>query len=335
MVIANAVAPHTGAPRRAYKIEILLVSFSALLLEISYTRIISYKLFYYYTYLVIGLALLGIGAGGVIVAISRRVRRAETETILLWSLLLGAASVFVGYIVIALLRTDTLAIWNYGTFDSVSNIARLVVICLALFGSFLGVGVVIATLFSRGASEIGRLYFADLVGAGLACAVVVSLLGWIGPPATIMLAGLVLALAGLRLAARRRSFALVPAAVLSILLAVVVVGPELLPYERTDAVKGDLDDSGHIWDWSALFRVDALQFNPSSYLLFHDGLAGSAIYRYNGDPRSLTRFDTDPARSRSPRREPRRRTSSSSAPLEGMRSSRRCTSTRAISMPWS
>jgi hypothetical protein len=69
--------------------------------EISYTRIISYKL-YYYTYLVIGLALLGIGAGGVLVAVSRRARRAETEIILVWSLLLGAASVFAGYIVVAL-----------------------------------------------------------------------------------------------------------------------------------------------------------------------------------------------------------------------------------------
>ncbi|HMG27964.1 MAG TPA: hypothetical protein VKH36_14260 [Acidimicrobiia bacterium] len=195
MVTANAVPPHTGA-RRSYKVEILLVSFAALLLEISYTRIISYKLFYYYTYLVIGLALLGIGAGGVIVAISRRVRQAETETVLLWSLLLGGASVFVGYIVIALLRTDTVAIWKYGTFDSISNVGRLVVICLALFAAFLGVGVVIATLFARGANEIGRLYFADLLGAGLACAVVVSLLGWIGPPATIMLAGLTLSLAG-------------------------------------------------------------------------------------------------------------------------------------------
>ena len=50
---------------RSYTAEILLISFAALLLEISYTRIVSYKLFYYYTYLVIGLALLGIGSGGV------------------------------------------------------------------------------------------------------------------------------------------------------------------------------------------------------------------------------------------------------------------------------
>ena len=33
------------------------------MLEVGYTRIVSYKLWYYYTYLVIGLALLGIGSG--------------------------------------------------------------------------------------------------------------------------------------------------------------------------------------------------------------------------------------------------------------------------------
>ena len=43
---------------RAFYLEIFLVSFAALMLEISYTRLISFKLFYYYTYLIIGLALL-------------------------------------------------------------------------------------------------------------------------------------------------------------------------------------------------------------------------------------------------------------------------------------
>ena len=40
----------------------------------------------------------------------------------------------------------------------------------------------LATLFGRRPERIGRLYFADLVGAGIACAVVVSLIGSIGPP---------------------------------------------------------------------------------------------------------------------------------------------------------
>ena len=66
---------------RGYHLEIFLISFAALLLEISYTRVVSFKLFYYYTYLVIGLALLGIGCGSVLTSISKRLKRAQTDTI--------------------------------------------------------------------------------------------------------------------------------------------------------------------------------------------------------------------------------------------------------------
>src|ERR1700736_5116391 len=156
-----------GGSVRAYTLEILAVSFAALLLEISYTRVVSYKLFYYYTYLVIGLALLGIGSGGVFVATSRRLRRASTDTVLIWSFLAGAASVAIGYAVVASISIDTLNIWDYGTGAEFSAVAGLLAICLAIFSSFVAVGVVVATLFSRRTDKIGRLYFADLVGAGL------------------------------------------------------------------------------------------------------------------------------------------------------------------------
>lgn len=290
--MASVSTPASDAStRRGYVIEILLISFAGLLLEISYTRVISFKLFYYYTYLVIGLALLGIGTGGVLVAISRRLRRADTDTILMWGMLLGAASVALGYVIVAWIRTDTLAIWDYGTTRSFSNLVRLLVICLALFGSFVAIGVMIATLFARRSEHIGRLYFADLLGAGLACAIVVWLLGSISPPATITLAGAVLAFAGLGVAWRRRSRALWPGAALAAMLTVAVIAPGVLPYQRTDALKADLRDSGH---WSALFRVDVADVNGDLKLLFHDGLLGSGIWRFNGDVSTLSRFASDP-----------------------------------------
>src|SRR5213076_851815 len=174
------------------------------------------------------------------------------------------------------------------------SLARLVLICLVLFASFIAVGGVLATLFGRRSDEIGRLYFADLLGAGLACAVVVWLLGSIGPPATIMLAGLIMAGAGLRIALRRRSRIAPVGAVMAVLLAVAVVAPSVLPYQRTDESKADLRDSGHAWDWSAVFRVDAVAAVPNALTLIHDGLLGSAIYRFDGNPKSLTRFDIDP-----------------------------------------
>ena len=149
--------------------EIFLVSFSALLVEISYTRIISYKLFYYYVYLVIGLALLGIGAGAVFVALSKRLRSAAIDTILFWSFVLGAMGTTVVYVIIAFIRINTLAVWLYGTAGSAENFLLLLVICLCLCASFIPAGVVTATLFSRKPEGIGGLYSADLVGAGIAC----------------------------------------------------------------------------------------------------------------------------------------------------------------------
>jgi spermidine synthase len=282
-------------PRRTYLAEILLVSFAGLLLEIAYTRIISFKLFYYYTYLVIGLALLGIGTGGVLVTVSRRLRTASTEAVLVWSALIGALSVVIGYCVVAFTTIDTLAIWEYGSRGSFTAVARLVLICFAIFVSFISIGVIVSTLFGRRSEQIGRLYFADLVGAGLACAIVVSLLGWIGPPATILLAGFTLAAVGLRIALRSRR-ALAPVAVgLAAVLLVGVVAPGVLPRLREDVTKVPLSDDNTIYSaWSPIFRVDVADAGPDVRVLYHDGLHGSGIYRFNGDVKTLGRFKRDP-----------------------------------------
>ncbi len=287
MATATNGSENLGSRGRRYYLEILLASFAGLLLEISYTRITSFKLFYYYTYLVIGLALLGIGSGGVLVAVSGRLRRAATDRIVSWSLLLGAASVAVGYIVVAYVSVDETALWHYGTAGSVENLALLLVICFTLAVTFVAIGVIIATLFGRRPEGVGALYFADLVGAGAACAVVVSLISFIGPPATIFLAALVMALAALRIELRRRSIAVPVAAGLVVLLAIVVAAPGFLPEQRLAA--GKLDVVGtkiRETRWSPIFRVDAVDF-PDSLGLYHDGLLGSVVRHWNGDPSTL------------------------------------------------
>jgi hypothetical protein len=289
----NRASPTVAAPSRGYLFEIFLVSFAALLLEISYTRVVSFKLFYYYTYLTIGLALLGIGCGGVIVAISGRLQRDDTDTVLIWSALMGAVSVPIGYLVIALTTIDTLSIWEYHPRATFSNILRLLLICLALFAAFLPIGVIIATLFARGTDQINRLYFADLLGAGIACLIVVFLLNHLGPPAAIMLAGAVLGVVALRLTIRHNPRVSPLAALLAVALAIGVAAPGILPEQRADTTKSFRDTAVIYSKWSALFRVDVNEATPDVRLLMHDGLLGSAIYRFDGNVSSLTRYDTD------------------------------------------
>jgi len=283
---------HARARRQGYHAEILLVSFAALLIEVCYTRVVSFKLFYYYTYLIIGLALLGIGTGGVLVAVSRRLREARTDTVLLWSFLLGGAGVVVSYVVVAYTSLNSLAIWDYGTVRSAKSMGELLAICLFIFVPFVAPGVVIATLFGRRPEGVGSLYFADLAGAGLACALVIYLTGTIGPPAAIMLAASVMFFAAAIVLGRTRPIAL---PLLLLLLAgtiVLTVDPNLLPAQRLDTTKVSFKVDKPIYSaWSSIFRVDAVQASPDVRALYHDGIIGSAIYRWNGKVASLAHYD--------------------------------------------
>jgi hypothetical protein len=282
-------ARRASADRTGYLLEIFCVSAAVLLLEISFTRIISYKLFYYFTYLVIGLALCGLGCGGVLVAISARLRRAATETVVLWSAVVGALAVGVGYLIVALLPTNTITIWEY-TRTGLANVVLLFLLCLALFASFLPAGIILSTLFGRRPERIGRMDLADLVGAGIACLIVVPLIAAKGVPTAVACAGLLFALAASSAAVKRRSGMVVGTAALACLALVCAIFPSLVPDVRLDTGKksGDLSSAPLIYSsWSPNFRID-LREGQGGRLLFHDGLVGSGMLQWDGKRSSLS-----------------------------------------------
>ena len=188
---------------------ILLVSLAGLLLEVGYTRIISYKLWYYYTYLVIGLALLGIGSGSVFVAVCSPVRRWTTDRIVALSATCGAISIALGYLVVAVLHVNTIVIWDYGTRASFTNLGRLGLICFAIFVTFISFGIIVSVLLGRARGGVGRMYFSDLVGAGAGCVLAIPLITHLGPPRVVMLAALDL---------RRRRFGVVSSQIAAVRL---------------------------------------------------------------------------------------------------------------------
>ncbi len=288
--IPPAVGVDSG--ERSHHVEIFAISMAALLLEIAYTRVISFKLFYYYTYFVIGLALLGLGCGAVLITVSNRLRRAPTESILRAGLLGGAVTVAVGYVVTCRTPVSTLDIWEYGTLTSLKNLGALSLVCFAIFSAFTVVGVMIAAILGRDAGRVGGLYFADLAGGALACLLAVPLLDSIGAPATVFAGGAAMALTGAWVSWRTERSRLVPVGVLlALVVGAPMVMPDRLPEVRVDALKTQIDITDHT-EWDAVFRVDAVDFGDRM-LLFHDSLLGSGIYRWDGDVASLGRYDTD------------------------------------------
>jgi len=276
-------------------LALLLVSLAGLLLEVSYTRIVSFKLLYYFTYLVIGLSLLGIGSGGIAVAIWTPIRRASTERVVAVCALAGAVSIPIGYWAIASLPLNTLAIWDYGSASSFANLGRLGLISFCVFASFVALGVIVATVLGRAGDRVGRLYFADLVGAGLGCLLAIPLIIRLDPPGVVMISALVFAVVGL-VTVPPRALYRAGAAVLTVALAVAVVVHDDLPDVRTEDSKHLAPDKrGVIYsDWGPVFRVDVSKtLTNENRLLLHDGLFGSGLWRFNGDVNTLSRFDTD------------------------------------------
>lgn len=293
----TATRPARSGP--PFWLAIGLVCLASLLLEVAYTRVISYKLWYYYTYLVIGLSLLGIGTGGILVAIVRPLQRAATGTIVAAASIAGGLLVAVGYLVLVRIPINTLEIWDYGSRGSLTNLAALGAMCLALFVPFVAVGVVVSTILGRGGEQVGRLYFADLLGAAVGCLVAIPLITWLSPPQVIALSAAVLVATGMAWLPRTTAPATVAAWAVSSLAVVALLvgvnGEHRLPEIRVEHTKlsgaGALDS-----DWGPVFRVDVMEFvaDSENKLLSHDGTYGSGIWEWDGDVDSLDRFDTDP-----------------------------------------
>lgn len=283
-------------PKNSFYFEIFFVSVAALLLEVSYTRIISFKVYYFFTYLILGIALLGLGSGGVFVTLSSRIREAAIERLIPLMSFVGGLSVILGYLVVCYMEVSTLRVYEM-PFEAV----KLLGMSLSLYATFLCVGIVIATIFARNVGRVNSLYFVDLVGAGIACALAIPLFGIVTPPGAIFVAGAVLVFSGLRLSMTSSKPLFVSGIILIVVLGAGVVHPGY-GIDPTVDVGKSMYSSQKIGvkpaysAWSPVFRVDAYSvvFDGLEFkLLQHDGQAGSGIWGVKGDISDETRFLTD------------------------------------------
>lgn len=284
-------------PKKPLYFEIFVTSLGALLLEIAYTRIFSFKVFYYFTYLILGVGLLGIGAGGIAVATSERLRKLDVSRVIPVAAFAGGASVFVGYFVISPTQINIAQ-----SLTSPVEIGKLALVSLLLTATFLAVGVVVSTILSARPREANLLYGTDLIGAALGCIVAIPLISFLTPPRTVMLAGLLIGSAGLRFSREsRRLFSI--GIFVTIVLGLFTVLDGLLPDPIVAAGKQYEEyrnaNTVRFSKWSPVFRIDVADhpfFPGNTYLVFHDGQPGSGIRRFDGDFQRFDYLDHDPRR---------------------------------------
>lgn len=287
---------------RRYDLQTFLLSLAVIVLEVSYTRVFSFKLVYYFTYLIIGISLLGLGSGGVLYALIDRLRSMEVPKLLFGCSLAAAIGTGVSYFLVALvpLRLFGMMIHLSGGELGRAGLEALKLTGLLgfLFLPFLCAGLGLAAIFATQTERIGRLYFADLVGAALGAAIVIPLLTWVTPPGVVFGCAVLFSLVSVLAADGATPFARQCAGGAAVLFSLGFVFPGALPDPVRDPVKGGAGPLSAVYsEWNPVFRVDVVPVpgtDPSSSFLVHDGTIGSSIQQWDGDVGSLGRYaDSD------------------------------------------
>jgi hypothetical protein len=151
---------------------VFLISLSLLVNELLLTRIFSVLFMYHFAFLVISLALFGLGISGIAVYLYPERFAGDLQRQLVVSTLGYCASVFL----------LVLFLFNLPLAPSGSLQGAIVISIVFLVSSvpfFLG-GVCLSLILSRAAQEVNRLYFVDLLGAGIGCLLIIPTLNYFG-----------------------------------------------------------------------------------------------------------------------------------------------------------
>src|SRR5262249_6072395 len=151
---------------------------------------------------------------------------------------------------------------------------------------FLG-GMCLSLAMTHLSQEISRVYFFDLVGAGLGCLLVIPLLHWLGGPSAMLSLSLVAALACYLFASslprRIRGLPLV----FLLLIAGVLTYEAHRPFLTIRHVKGRNEGPTLFSKWNSFSRITVVEVNhdPQNTWIIMDGDAGTQMPNFCGDLR--------------------------------------------------
>ena len=168
--------------RRLLFAGIFLIALSGLVLEVSITRIFSAAIWYHFAFVAVSVALVGLGASGLVV--QHRVKKLKGK----WAenLTIYSAWGIAIFVPITLFVMHALA----------SQVIYLPLFMILFSVPFFLVGIIISAAFNAFASVAGRLYAADLIGASAGALLVVLFLVLTGGEGATLIVGLIAAIGG-------------------------------------------------------------------------------------------------------------------------------------------
>jgi hypothetical protein len=174
-------------------IGVFLIAASTLMLEISLTRVFSVSLWYQFGFMIISTALLGFGASGTYLAVRKDALSGDLGRKLARNAFLYSLSILIAFAIMTRIPMDPLKPLLPGTTNpgaaTIELVAWMLVYYVLIIIPFFFAGITLGTALSAGAKEIGKLYFADLIGAGMgAMGIVLALYRLPGQGAVVLAA---------------------------------------------------------------------------------------------------------------------------------------------------
>lgn len=277
---------HAAQPSRSVFAGIFAVSAATLLFQVTFVRIFSVSIWYHFAFLVVSIALFGIGASGVALSFVKPGPREERYRAL-------APACFSVSALLAYLLTNAIPFSPFRILQDPKQLFFFLVYDVLLMAPFFFSGVAVALILRAFPARAGRLYAFDLVGAALGTLLVFFVLPAVGARGAIALAsalGLVAAAFLAPLPRMRRGFAIATVAHLPLL-----VMPSLLPDVRMDATKPvttEVNERGgqHVVSrWNALSRIDVVEKPNANPMIFIDAAAATPVT----PPQDSTRASRD------------------------------------------
>ncbi len=246
---------------------VALISLTLIPLELTWTRILSAEFFYTFAFLVLSVAILGLGLGGLALRLFASLNRPQLIGLYLC---LTAILAVVGPMLVFAIAPDFSSL-----FSSWLTLGKLGLTVLILMSAYFFGGLALALIFKQHHTAMPRLYTADLLGAGIGVLAAILAMNAFGTlPASVLVALPVLLAA---LIVSRGVWKGVPL-VLGVLA--IVLAPsanrwlELQRNERAPVI---------FTHWDAMSKIKVFDYGPDSRGINIDNVANTPVYRFDGN----------------------------------------------------
>lgn len=267
----------------AHLLGVFFTCLGLIALEIGITRVFSTMIWYQLSFLAISLAMLGFSLGGILLLVFPSIVRPDRENALplcafLFALSLAAGTLYIWFqpSVIAFFR----AAFSLG--PNRASVLYFVVMLLLFICAFVCFGLTLCTAISRQISEISRVYFANLLGSGLGCLLIIVLLSSLGAFKALLIVTLLATAASVCFMDRlRRSspllYGLNGVLILALLLPLFLTRTDAI-FARSLFTRRDVTDENRLYrKWNSFSCVDFYKPEKESRIVY-DGEQASAYY---------------------------------------------------------